>query len=88
MNRLKQYKIYFIVWTRVYRIREGGLNSKMAANRDVIEYPLAMLWRHRPSIHKKINGIQTTIVITYNFEAKLMRLSDDIHNFITEIVDV
>ena len=23
--------------------QEGGLNSKMAANRDVIEYPLAML---------------------------------------------
>ena len=35
----------------------------MAANRDV-ECPLALLWRHRPSIHKKINGIQTTIIIT------------------------
>ena len=25
---------------------------------------------------------------SYNFEAKLMRLSDDIHNCLTEIVDV
>ena len=24
---------------RMYRIKEGGLNSKMAANRDVIGYP-------------------------------------------------
>ena len=33
-----------------------------------------------------INGIHRNN--SYNFEAKLMRLSDDIHNFITEIVDV
>ena len=61
----------------------------MAENRDVIESPLAMLWRHRPSIHKKIAGIRDDYRNnSYNFEAKLMRLSDDIHNFITEIVDV
>ena len=29
--------------TRVYKISEGGLNGKMAANRDVIEYPLVNL---------------------------------------------
>ena len=60
----------------------------MAENRDVIEYPLAMLWRHRPSIHKKINGIRDdNRNNSYNFEAKLMRLSDDIDNCLTEIVD-
>ena len=59
----------------------------MAANRDV-EYPLEMLtsWA---CIHKKINWIRDDYRNnSYNFEAKLMRLSDDIHNFITEIVDV
>ena len=61
----------------------------MAANRDVIEYPLAMLWRHRPSIHKKINGIRDDYRNnSYNFETKLMRLSDDMSNCLTEIVDV
>ena len=43
---------------------EGGLNSKMAANSDVIEYPLAMLWRHRPAFTIKLTGFETTIVIT------------------------
>ena len=40
-------------------------------------------------IHKKINGIRDDYRNkSYNLEAKLMRLFDDIHNFITEIVDV
>ena len=33
---------YTVICPIVYRIYEGGLNSKLAANRDVIEYPLAM----------------------------------------------
>ena len=37
---------------------------KMAANRNVIEYPLAMLWRHRRAFTRKITGFETTIVIT------------------------
>ena len=61
----------------------------MAENRDIVEYPLAMLWRHRPSIHKKINGIIDEYHNnSYNFEAKLMRLLDDMNNCLTEIVDV
>ena len=60
----------------------------MAENRDVIEYQLAMLWRHR-RIHKKINRIRDDYRNnSYNFDAKLMRFSDDIHNCLTEIVDV
>ena len=40
-------------------------------------------------IRKKINGIrQDYRNNSYNFEAKLMRISDDIQNFLTEIVDV
>ena len=53
----------------------------MVENRDVIEYPLAMLWRHRTGIHKKINGIRDDYRNnSYNFKAKLMRLSDDMNN--------
>ena len=55
-------------------------------------------WRHRLSagkaltsqagIHKKINGIRDDYHNnSYNFEAKLMRLSDDIHNCLSEILD-
>ena len=36
----------------------------MAANHDVIEYPLAMLWRHRRAFTRKLTGFETTIVIT------------------------
>ena len=36
----------------------------MAKNRDVIEYPLAMLWRHRWAFTRKLRGFETTIVIT------------------------
>ena len=58
----------------------------MAENRDVIEYPLAMLGRHRPNIDKKINGIRDDYRNnSYNFEAKLVRLSDDMNNCLTEI---
>ena len=40
-------------------------------------------------IHKKNDGIRDDYRNnSYNFEAKLMKLSDDIHNFITEIIDV
>ena len=40
-------------------------------------------------IYKKINGITDDYRNnSFNFEAKLMRLSHDIHNFITEIVDI
>ena len=41
-------------------------------------------------MHKKINGIRDDYRNnSYNFEAKLMKLSDDIHNYcITKIVDV
>ena len=46
------------------RIYEGGINSKMAENRDLIEYPLAMLWRHRRAFTRKLTGFETTIVIT------------------------
>ena len=61
----------------------------MAENNDVIENPLAMLWRHRTSIHKKINGIRDDYHNnSYNFKAKLMRLSDDMDNCLAEIVDV
>ena len=61
----------------------------MEENRDVIEYPLAMLWRHRPNIHKKINEIRDDYRNnSYNFDAKLMRLSDDMKNCLAEIVDV
>ena len=61
----------------------------MGENRDVIEYPLAMLRRHRQSIHKKIAGIRYDYRNnSYNFEAKLMRLSDDMNNCLSEIVDV
>ena len=61
----------------------------MAENSDVIEYPPAMLWRHRPSIYKKINGILDDYRNnSYNFEAKLIRLSDDMNNCLTEIVDI
>ena len=62
----------------------------MAENRDVIEYLLATLWRHRRASTTKLTRFETTNVTinSYNFEAKLMRLSDDIHNCLTEIVDV
>ena len=61
----------------------------MAENRDVIEYPLANALTSQAGIHKKINGIRDDYRNnSYNFEAKLMRLSDDIHNCLTEIVDV
>ena len=53
-----------IILDRVYRIWEGELNRKMAANRDVIEYPLAMLWRHKWTFTRKLRGFETTIVIT------------------------
>ena len=36
----------------------------MAENRDVIEYPLAVLWRHRRAFTRKLTGFETTIVIT------------------------
>ena len=40
-------------------------------------------------IHKKINGIRDDCRNnSYNFEAKLMRLTDDIQNCLTEIVDI
>ena len=55
-------------------------------------------WRHLVSagnaltslagIHKKINAIRDYPNNSYNFEAKLMSLSDDIQNCLTEIVDV
>ena len=60
----------------------------MAENRDVIEYPLSMLWRHRRAFTTKLKDSDDYRNNSYNFEAKLVRLSDDIHNFITEIVDV
>ena len=61
----------------------------MAENRDVIEYPLAMLWRLRRSFDKKINGISDVYRNnSSNFETKHMRLSEDIYYFITEIIDV
>ena len=62
----------------------------MAENGNVIEYPLAMLWRHRPSFQKKINGIRDDYRNnSYNFEAKLIRLSYDTNNnCLTEIADV
>ena len=44
---------------------------------------------HDTGIHKKINEIRDDYRNnSYNFEAKLMRLTDDSHNFITEIIDV
>ena len=64
---------------RVY----SGLNSKMAANRDVIEYPLAMLWRHWRAFPKKINGIRDVYLNSSNFETKLIRLSVDIHTILS-----
>ena len=37
----------------------------MAANRDVIEYPLTMLWRYNAlAFTRKLTGYETTIVIT------------------------
>ena len=61
----------------------------MVENHDVIEYLLAMLWRHKPSIQKKINWIRRDYRNnSYNLEAKLKRLSDDMNNYLTEIVDV
>ena len=62
----------------------------MAANRDVIEYPSAgNALTSLACIHKKISGIRDDYHNnSCNFGAKLMSLSDDIHNFITEIVDV
>ena len=58
----------------------------MAANRDVsADNALTSL----AGIHKKINGVRDDYRNnSYNFDTKLMRLSDDIHNFTTEIVDV
>ena len=56
-------------------------------------------WRHRvpagnaltslKGIQKKINGIRDVYRNnSSNFETKLMRLSEGMHNFITEIIDV
>ena len=57
---------------RVYEILEGGLNSKMAAHRDVTEYPQAKLWRHWRAFNKKINGIpEVCRNNSSNFEIKL-----------------
>ena len=53
-----------MVNARVYRIYEGELNSKISENRDVIEYPLSMLWRHRRAFTRKLRGFEPTIVIT------------------------
>ena len=36
----------------------------MVENRDVIEYQLAMLWRHGRAFTRKLTGYETTIVIT------------------------
>ena len=36
----------------------------MAANRDVIEYLLAMLWRHKKQFTWKLTGFETALVIT------------------------
>ena len=73
----------------MYRIQEGGLKSRVEANRDVIEYPLSMLRRHWRAFHKKINGIQDDYRNnSNNFETKLMRLSENTHHFMNEIIDV
>ena len=39
-------------------------SSKMVGSRDVIEYPLAMLWRHRRAFTRKLTGWETIILIT------------------------
>ena len=60
----------------------------MAENREVIEYQLAMLKRHRRTFTRKLTGIRDDYRNnSYNFEAKLMRLSDDIHiNFLLKLL--
>ena len=61
----------------------------MAKNRDVISSNSWQCYNFIGDIHKKINGIQDDYGDnSYNFEVKLMRLSDNIHNCLTEIHDV
>ena len=45
----------------------------MAANRDVIEYPLEMLWRHWGAFHKKMSRVRNVYRNnSSNFETRLM----------------
>ena len=56
----------------------------MAANHDA-----GNALPSQAGIHKKVNGIRHDYRNnSFNFEAKLMRLSDDFHNCLTGIVDV
>ena len=77
----------FVPWCKEYRKVDSTARWRKIVTSSSINWQCS--GDYRMLIHKKINGIRDDYRNnSYNFEAKLMRLSDDIHNCLTEIVDV
>ena len=64
---------------------EGGLNSKMALNHDVVESPAENAATPLEGIYDKFNGIREVYRKNCrNFETTPMKLSEEIDNFNAE----